>query len=81
HSSGLPGITAQKIVNRFLRMALYNNQSTDGAKPDTPAKRASANSACRLRSVNILGDRSGSDGGKEWGTNARTDSPGFVEIE
>lgn len=62
-------------------MALYNNQSTDGTNPDPPAKRASASSAWRLRSVKTAGDKSGSDGGKGCGTNARTDSPKVVEIE
>ena len=69
------------VSRASLRIALYNNQSTDGTKPDTPAKRASASSACRLRSVNTSCDRGGSDGGKVWGTNARTDSPSVVEIE
>jgi hypothetical protein len=31
--------------------------------------------------VNTSGDSAGSDGGKAWGTNARTDSPSVVESE
>jgi hypothetical protein len=49
-------------------------------KPETPARRASANSAKRLRSENTTDERAGSTGGKACGTNACTGSPKVVEI-
>lgn len=78
---GQRGTSICEVRRASLRMALYNSQSTEGTKPGTPAKRASANSACRLRSVNASGARRGPEGGKAWGTNARTDSPKVVEVE